>query len=100
MRLSSVLLPQPDGPTTEANSPGASCERDSVERDDAAIFERLRDVLDDDVDAAVRSLAHCGFTRRFRIFVYVLPPIFALTVQRSVSPPSGVASRASGGKIM
>ena len=32
--------------------------------------------------------------------MYVLPPIFALTVQRSVSPPNWDANRESGGKMM
>src|SRR4029450_13820922 len=55
-----------------------------VERDAPAPFERLGDMVDGDVGAARRSLRHCTFTRRFRIFLWVLPPIFAFTVQRSV----------------
>ena len=39
MRLSRVLLPQPDGPTIDANSPGRELDRDTVERDEATLLE-------------------------------------------------------------
>ena len=95
-----MLLPHPEGPTTDANSPGGEPERHAVERRDPTALERLGEALDDDVDAAVRGLAHITFTWRFRTLVYVLPPSFDFTVQRNVSPPSGFASVASGGNVM
>ena len=84
-RLSSVLLPQPDGPTTEANSPGSSANETSSK---ATMCPSSNDFVtfDDDVGAAASSLAHFGFTSRFRIFLYVLPPIFDLIVQRGRDP--------------
>ena len=100
MRFSSVLLPQPDGPTIDAKSPGSS----SSETSSSAT---MRPPSNDFVTRSTTTstppfepVGHFGFTSRFRTFVYVLPPIFAFTVQRSVSPPNWDASRESGGKIM
>ena len=59
MMRRSVDLPQPDGPISEMNSPGAQIERDVLQRRDAGA-ERLRDALER--DDGLGGLAHAMFS--------------------------------------
>ncbi len=69
MRFKQRALAAAGRPHDRREVPRLELERDLVESDDAAVFERLRDTVDDDIDAAVRARGHSGFTSRFRIFV-------------------------------
>ena len=53
-----VVLPQPDGPRSEKNSPAADVEGDAVDRSDVA--EVLREVDQADLRGAVGPLGHDG----------------------------------------
>ena len=66
MMLNSVDLPQPDGPMTPTNSPGATVERDVVERGEDAVrrLEALDDVVDDENGLArLRLWRRCAARR-------------------------------------